>query len=69
MGNYQFSQKCEIYTEIQWTFGIQAIPDIMNQLSCHIITYSDLWIQELPEIHSQSSLNNLKPQEIPGHTR
>ena len=64
--NYQFSQKCEIYTEIQWMFGIQAILDTMNQLSCHIIKYSDLWQQELPENHSQSSL---KPQEIPGHTR
>ena len=24
---YQNWQKCEIYTEMQWTFGIQAIPD------------------------------------------
>ena len=64
--NYQFSQKYEIYTEIQWTFGIQAILDTTNQLSCHIIKYSDLWQQELPENHSQFSL---KPQELPGHTR
>ena len=28
--NYQFSQKHEIYTEVQWMFGIQAILDTIN---------------------------------------
>ena len=28
--NYQFSQKCEIYTEMQWMFGIQAILDTID---------------------------------------
>ena len=28
--NYQIRQKCEIYTEMQWTFGIQAILDTIN---------------------------------------
>ena len=31
--NYQFSQKYEIYTEMQWMFGIQAISDTINQFS------------------------------------
>ena len=28
--NYQFNQKHEIYTGMQWTFGIQAILDTIN---------------------------------------
>ena len=28
--NYQFNQKNEIYTGMQWTFGIQAILDTIN---------------------------------------
>ena len=28
--NYQFRQKYEIYTEMQWMFGIQAISDTIN---------------------------------------
>ena len=28
--NYQLNQKHEIYTEMQWTFGIQAILDNIN---------------------------------------
>ena len=28
--NYQFSKKYEIYTGMQWTFGIQAILDTIN---------------------------------------
>ena len=29
--------KCEIYAQMQWTFGIQAILDAMNQLLRHLI--------------------------------
>ena len=28
--NYQIRQKCEIYTGMQWMFGIQAILDTIN---------------------------------------
>ena len=49
--NYQFRQKCEIYTEMQWTFGIQAILDTINQLSWHLITFGKFWPQELPVEH------------------
>ena len=48
---YQFSQKYEIYTEMQWTFGIQAILDTINQLSWHLITFGTCWPQELPVDH------------------
>ena len=43
-----FNQKHEFYPKMQWTFGIQANLDAMNQLSWHIIKYSNLWNQELP---------------------
>ena len=52
-------QKHEIYHETQWTFGIQAILDAMNQLlgniyqlSRHIIKDNSLWPQELPGNHT-----------------
>ena len=45
---YQFSQKYEIYTEMQWMFGIQAILDTINQFSWHLITFGTCWPQELP---------------------
>ena len=50
--NHQFRQKCEIYTEMQWTFGIQAILDIINQLSWYLITFGKSWPQELPVEHT-----------------
>ena len=56
--NYQFRQKCEIYTEMQWTFGIQAILDTINQLSWHLITFGKSWPQELPVEHTVVLQNN-----------
>ena len=37
------------YIVMQWTFGIQAILDTINQLSWHLITSFGIpWLQELP---------------------
>ena len=36
-------KKHEIDTEMQWTFGIQAILDTINQLSWHLITFGIPW--------------------------
>ena len=39
-------------------FGIQAIPDTMNQLSWHLITFGTCWPQELPVEHIEALINN-----------
>ena len=49
---YWITWKHEIYTEMQWTFGIQAILDTINQLSWHLITFGTSWPQELPVDHT-----------------
>ena len=51
--NYQFRQKCEIYTEMQWMLGIHAILDTINQLLWHVITFGIFWPQELPVEHME----------------
>ena len=43
-------------------FGIQASLDAMNQLSWHIIKYSDLWPQELPGNHTVCIKTNVEIQ-------
>ena len=43
---------------MQWTFGIQAILDTINQLSWHLITFGIPWPQELPEDHTVVQQNN-----------
>ena len=47
---------------MQWTFGIQANLDAVNQLSWHNIKYSNLWTQELPENHTQCNKTNVEIQ-------
>ena len=37
---------------MQWTFGIQAILDTINQLSWHLITFSTSLPEELPVEHT-----------------
>ena len=39
-------------------FGIQAILDTINQLSCHLITFGKSWSQELPVEHTVILQNN-----------
>ena len=34
-------------------FGIQAIYDNMNQLSCNLSTFGTCWTQELPVNHTE----------------
>ena len=48
---YQNNQKYEIYTEMQWMFGILPIIDDINQLSWNLITFGTCWPQELPVEH------------------
>ena len=55
---YQNRQKCEIYAEMQWMFGIQAILDTMNQLSWYLITFGICWPQELPVEHMVALIND-----------
>ena len=43
---------------MQWTFGIQAIPDTINQLSWHLITFGTCWPQELPVEYMVALIND-----------
>ena len=59
---YWINQKHEFYPKMQWTFGIQANLDTINQLSCHINRCSNLWTQELPGNHTQCNKTNIEIQ-------
>ena len=47
---------------MKWMCGIQASLDAVNQLSWHIIKYSNLWSQELPGNHTQCNKTNVEIQ-------
>ena len=55
---YQNNQKYEIYTEMQWMFGIWPIIDGINHLSWHLITFGTCWPQELPVEHMVVAIIN-----------
>ena len=54
-------QKCEIYAEMQWNFGIQAILDTCDTkyyVGTHLTLFGTSWPQELPVEHIVALIND-----------